>query len=63
MVLDSKYSYYWDSETYNWQYSRRWFYIYDAYGNLMERVWYDWNLDTHDWIHYGRWVYYDTDGI
>ncbi len=58
IVLDSTYSYYWDSDINDWVGDRRWVYAYDANGNETQFIWYEWDSITNDWIYYSKTVSY-----
>ena len=49
IVLDSTYSYYWDSDTNDWIAEQRYIYAYDDNGNQTEKTTYDWNSETNNW--------------
>ena len=56
MVLDSTYSYMWDSETNAWVIFWRYVYTYDANGNQTEEIEYLLDLETNDWVNFWRQV-------
>src|SRR4030042_2953499 len=61
MVLDSSYSYHWDSKTNNWIWYSRYVYAFDVNGNLTEYAYYHWDSETNDLVGDSRYVYtYDA---
>ena len=64
IVIDSTYSYKWDTIINDWLVYWREVYVYDANGNRTEGIGYEWDSETNDWLEYHRFVQtYDTNRL
>ena len=63
IVLDSTYSYKWDSQFNEWLVDSRWIYEYDVNGRKTEEISHNWEPETNEWVGIYRWVRaYDANG-